>query len=379
MGPICVRCRGANTPGAEFCRFCGTPLAGGALRKPPVVPAPAAAPVAPPGDTDDDDEERETVVAPVPTDGSVATPAAVSVGPRTIASSPTPVIAAAPTSASKPEFKTDPMPAVATPLAPDPQEQTVTVGAPAGLDSPTDQGAPVPRAHGRKATDCMGAASVTALAQLTTVLRDGTDGRTYPLVAEQTDIGREEGNILLPDDPYICPRHARILRREGKFFLRDLDSVNGIYVRIEGPVEIRHGDAILAGQELLVFEVLEEAEVGFGPAVQHGTLVFGTPDAPRVARLRQVTTEGVPRDLYHLHRPETIIGREVGDIVFTDDAFLSRRHAAVTLDARTRRYSLRDMESSNGTFLRFRGERDLHFGDRFRLGQHLFRFDPVSA
>lgn len=233
--------------------------------------------------------------------------------------------------------------------------------------------------HPPKATDALGARAAPAVAQLKTLLRDGTEGPSYPVVGDQTDIGREEGNILLPDDPYICPRHARVTRREGRFYLRDLESVNGLFLRIDGPVELHDHDAILVGQQLLVFELLEDAEVGLGPAIQHGTLVFGTPELPRLARLCQATTEGVPRDLYHLHRTETSIGREVGDIVFTDDSFLSRRHASVTLDPTTRRFVLRDADSSNGTYLRFRGEREIHFGDRFRVGQHLFRFEPVSA
>jgi hypothetical protein len=51
-------------------------------------------------------------------------------------------------------------------------------------------------------------------------------------VGEATDIGRIEGNIVIGDDRYISPRHARIALRGGVFFLRDLESVNGIFVRI---------------------------------------------------------------------------------------------------------------------------------------------------
>lgn len=229
------------------------------------------------------------------------------------------------------------------------------------------------------ATQAMGATSAYALAQLTTILRDGSTGATYPITAEQTDIGRDEGNVLLPDDPYICARHARILRREGHFFLRDLHSVNGVFLRIATPVELRDRDAFLVGQELLILELVEEGEGGLGPASQHGTLVFGTPEMPRLGRLSLWTTEGVPRDVYTLHRQETILGREVGDIVFPEDAFMSRRHAAVTCDLSTRHFTLRDLDSSNGTFIRFRGEREIRFGDRFRIGQHLFRFDAVGA
>ena len=71
-------------------------------------------------------------------------------------------------------------------------------------------------------------------ARLIVVAQDGSPGRDYPLGTTQTDIGRTDGAILLPNDPYVSPRHARISRRDGRFFLRDLGSVNGVYV---GPLE----------------------------------------------------------------------------------------------------------------------------------------------
>ena len=71
----------------------------------------------------------------------------------------------------------------------------------------------------------------------------------------------------------------------------------------------------LVGQQVLKFEVVKHAEEGFGVASENGTLLFGTPAAPRYARLSQRTVEGVIRDVYHLQKSETIIGREVGDLV----------------------------------------------------------------
>ena len=85
----------------------------------------------------------------------------------------------------------------------------------------------------------------------------------------------------------------------------------------------------LVGQQVLRFEVVKHAEEGFGVASDNGTLLFGTPAAPRYARLSQRSVEGVVRDVFHLRKAETVIGRESGDIVFTDDRFLSRRHAVL--------------------------------------------------
>ena len=159
----------------------------------------------------------------------------------------------------------------------------------------------------------------------------------------------------------------------------DLDSVNGVYVRIREPVDLSDGDMMLLGQQVLRFEVLAETELPLGPATQHGVMVFGTPEVQRIARLVQYTTEGVGRDVHYLYRDETVVGREQGDLVFTDDPFMSRRHAAITVDRASRRFVLRDLGSSNGTAVRFRGERALRPGDQFRVGRHLFRFESGGA
>jgi pSer/pThr/pTyr-binding forkhead associated (FHA) protein len=65
----------------------------------------------------------------------------------------------------------------------------------------------------------------------------------------------------------------------------------------------------------------------------------------------------------------------VGDIVFTNDPFMSRRHAAIARDPASGTFTLRDLGSSNGTYLAIRGEREIAQGDHVRIGQHLFRLD----
>ena len=223
--------------------------------------------------------------------------------------------------------------------------------------------------------------AAAADAQLVIIQRDGSDGGVYPISGDRVDIGGREGDIVLPEDPYLSPRHARIERRNDSFVLLDLGSTNGIYVRLRErePETLADGDMILIGQQVLRFEISSEAERQVGPATQHGVMVFGTPEQPRLGRLTQYTTEGLARDVYYLHRSETVLGRETADLTFSDDPFLSRRHAAIVLQEGVRRFVLRDLGSSNGTALRCRAERVLAPGDQFRLGRHLFRFDLAPA
>jgi pSer/pThr/pTyr-binding forkhead associated (FHA) protein len=228
---------------------------------------------------------------------------------------------------------------------------------------------------------------------------------------------------VVAEDPYLSPRHVRIAWTGSKLVLRDLGSTNGVFLRLvaargmtpqtplneargsaaadagvpgEVAVPLEDQDLILVGQQVLRFEIIKDGEVGLGPATEHGTLLFGSPAAPRYARLSQRTVEGVTRDVYYVRKVETVLGRESGDVVFTEDPFLSRRHAIVRALGRDGaslapgsrppaegvQFALVDLGSSNGSFLRIRSEIELAAGDHFRVGQQLFRVDledPATA
>jgi pSer/pThr/pTyr-binding forkhead associated (FHA) protein len=148
-----------------------------------------------------------------------------------------------------------------------------------------------------------------------------------------------------------------------------------VYVRLRRAEKLDHGDLVLVGLEVLRFEIVSDAEKALGPALERGAQVFGSPATTRYARLCQRTVEGITRDIHSLYRDETIIGRESGDIVFTSDPFMSRQHAAIARDPYDGTFTLRDLGSSNGTYLAIRGEVALQSGDHLRIGQHLFRLE----
>lgn len=215
------------------------------------------------------------------------------------------------------------------------------------------------------------------------IAKDGSEGAQHPITSEVTDIGRSEGNVVLPDDPYLSPRHARIALRPGNdpkagpsLVLIDLGSVNGVFVRLRAAHALTHGDLLLLGQQVLRFEAVTELEGARGPAMQHGVLLFGSPAPTARARLVQRTVEGLARDVLYVLRDEFVIGRESGDRTFPDDVFMSRRHAAVRREGTG--FVLGDLGSSNGTFVQVHGEHVLADGDQFRIGHHLFRVDVTA-
>jgi len=216
------------------------------------------------------------------------------------------------------------------------------------------------------------AESRTGRARLTVIQNDGRDGQSFAFNEDQIDIGRTEGALTF-DDPQLAPRHARIAWSDGHYELEDLNTRNGVYQRVRAPADLEDGDHLLIGKQLLQFSIVTEHERAVSPSVTDGVVLFGTKAAPAWARLVQIALSGVAGDIFHLSRQDVVLGREQGDIVFSDDEFISRRHAQITL--RQGRPRLEDLGSSNGTYLRVRGQCELMRGDFVRMGDQLLRFD----
>jgi pSer/pThr/pTyr-binding forkhead associated (FHA) protein len=210
-------------------------------------------------------------------------------------------------------------------------------------------------------------------ARLVAVRRDGTDGAVYDVRHDGTEIGRTDTAIAFPEDLYVGALHARVERADGRWWLVPVDRRNGVYVRLREPCELQTGDQFVCGRQVFRFEIIEQAEVEPPASVEHGVRFFGTPTRSAWGRLRQITVAGTSRDVFHLTRSENVIGREEGEVRYPDDEFLSRRHAAVSL--RGGKPRLYDLGSSNGTYVRLRGRRDLRSGDLVRLGDQLLRFE----
>jgi pSer/pThr/pTyr-binding forkhead associated (FHA) protein len=209
--------------------------------------------------------------------------------------------------------------------------------------------------------------------QLVSVNRDGSDGASASMTGESFDVGRSEGALTFADDPYLAPRHVRFLSMSGKVMVRPLDTVNGVYLRVHGSCDLNPGDQFLVGKELMRYEPLAQEERDQSALVEHGIRLFGSAPRESWGRLRQMTISGTTRDIWHLTRPELVLGREEGDVTFPDDEFMSRRHAAVKKVGP--KAKLEDLNSSNGTFVRIKGDRELKPGDVLRVGDQLMRFE----
>jgi len=77
----------------------------------------------------------------------------------------------------------------------------------------------------------------------------------YYLSRPEVVMGREEGHLRFPDDEHVSRRHAALSEARGRVRLEDLASSNGTYLRLREPRELRTGDLLRIGDQLLRFEM----------------------------------------------------------------------------------------------------------------------------
>jgi len=211
-------------------------------------------------------------------------------------------------------------------------------------------------------------------ARLILIKPDGTEGTVFNLAAEKTTIGRTHGIIMFPKDPYISPRHADLVFKEGQLTITDLDSLNGIYYRMTGEVQIFPGTYFRIGRQLLRLEVPGDFQQMNVEAPQGDDSTFWGSPPPQVwARLVQVLEGGKIGEIHLLTQPELIIGREEGEVRFPEDGFISSRHCMLANKGGD--CHLRDLNSSNGTYLRIRKTHALNSDDRIQIGNQVLKVD----
>lgn len=212
-----------------------------------------------------------------------------------------------------------------------------------------------------------------AWGRLVLVRQDGSDGDTFELRGDAVEIGREGAGLRFPGDRHLAPVHARLERRGEGVAIVPIDPVNGVYRRIDARASLRGGDWLLMGREILRFDVVADDERAVVPTVQHGVLRFGSPGREPWGRLSVQLSNGGVRDVRYLSGDRVVVGREEGDIVFSDDEFMSRRHAAIGRTGAD--CFVEDLGSSNGTYLRMRGAETVRGTAHVRIGDQLFRLE----
>jgi len=215
--------------------------------------------------------------------------------------------------------------------------------------------------------------------ELVSVRADGGDGASWTIwPGSVVTIGAKTGQLRFPNDRFISDPHARCRRLGDRMEIADMNSRNGIYTRIKGQVHVYPGDMFLMGQHLLRLANLPTEVPVQDPGESEW---FGTPCSPPWGRLVLVGAGGVESNIYDLRDQSVVIGREDCHIAFSDDRFMSRRHAKVELRTVSGSIGvfLEDLGSANGTYLRVRNQVTLSEGDMLRIGDQMLRFSRTPS
>lgn len=103
---------------------------------------------------------------------------------------------------------------------------------------------------------------------------------------------------------------------------------------------------------------------------------FGDMQTPGKAKLILIKGEGMDGISYHLNSTEHIAGRSQGAILFTEDNWLSPKHA--NFYYADEKLLVRDEGSENGVFLCLRGPKEVPLGTIFMSGEQIFRIEEVA-
>ena len=199
------------------------------------------------------------------------------------------------------------------------------------------------------------------------VRADGGPEAVVAMRGEQLTCGTA-GDVRLADDPFVAPTQARFFLAEGKLVVEDVAGANGVFLRLHHERELSAGAELRLGRQRLLLEPLPPATRG-----ADGAMMWGSPDAGYRFRLVQILEGGSRGAAFLLKDGENMLGRESGDVTFPGDGFVSGRHAS--LQVRQERLFIKDLGSSNGTFLRLRLPTPLENGDHLLIGRELLRVE----
>ena len=205
--------------------------------------------------------------------------------------------------------------------------------------------------------------------RLALLRNDGLPGPVFSVEKDEALCGRTEGDIRLPDDPTVSPRHARFTVASGVLHVEDLGSVNGTFIRLREPRRLASGEELRVGRQLLRLEPLPRPAHGDDPGVRP----WGTKDPGYRFRLSQLLEGGGLGEIFPLRDGENVVGREAGDVTFPADRYVSARHARIEVTATE--VTIADAGSSNGTYVKLAGAAELAAGDQLLVGGQLLKVE----
>jgi pSer/pThr/pTyr-binding forkhead associated (FHA) protein len=215
--------------------------------------------------------------------------------------------------------------------------------------------------------------ALRSICKLVSVEMGGKEGPTFMLDKDETMCGRSEGDILFYKDRFVSPTHCTFSFKDGKLIVTDNNSVNGIYRRTKTSMDLLPGDNFRLGQQVLRLDDITDIAQG---RAKDQTWLQGSLNENGQYRIVQLLPDNSIGEARIIHHTLTVIGREVGNILFPEDGFVSSQHCQV--EQKEDGLTLTDMGSSNGTYLRIREQSELVHGDFILIGDHMLRVEILG-
>lgn len=199
------------------------------------------------------------------------------------------------------------------------------------------------------------------------VRADGGPESVIPMRGDVLLCGRS-GDIAIPDDPFVAETQMRLFFSGQRLAVEDVGGGNGVFTRLRSERELTAGGEVRVGRQRLLAEPIPP----LAPE-EDGATAWGSPDVGYRFRMIQLLEGGVRGAAWPLKDGDNVLGREAGDITFPTDGFVSGRHAV--MHVAPERILVRDLGSSNGTFLRLTAPAFVDNGDQFLIGRQLVRVE----
>jgi diguanylate cyclase (GGDEF)-like protein len=180
-------------------------------------------------------------------------------------------------------------------------------------------------------------------------------GKKYALEEHEFTIGREEGNHIVVDLDNVSRRHAMIIRRQGRMFVKDLGSTNGTYLNdqeVTQETPLRSGDLIKVGGSIFKFLTGDNVELQYHETIYTLTIVDGLTGVNN----KRYFLEYLEREMGRCHR----YGRPLTLMMFDIDFFKKindvHGHLAGDYVLRELAQTIKRMVRKEQCFARYGGE-----------------------
>lgn len=111
--------------------------------------------------------------------------------------------------------------------------------------------------------------------------------KEFPFDKDEMTVGRKPDNDVVIDNPAVSGRHARIVKQGDGFFIEDLNSTNGTFLRGAKVLKaaLRNKDEVAVAKHSIVFLNDEEKSAPVAPAQavsSEATVVMAAPARPKL-------------------------------------------------------------------------------------------------